>query len=486
MNPRRFAATGAVRLVCATCLLLTAGAWGASSAWAQTQQDDLRLRILERRLENLGNDFDELRAVLELEGGSGNVVLRLARVEDMLRENAGAMEELSFQLQRLQQNAEAYQRDAVLRFQELEDRFAALEARATAGAEAAAETGLHFQELEDRLVALETSFATEAATRAETGLRLQELEKRIAELEIRGTAPEPLVISRPEDEERESLGVSSSVDFADGILSPIDETELPVDVVLAPVPAETDVAIEEALETEEAPVVEDVSAGDVEDDAAFPYENPFPDFSPEPEPEPSSDSSIERPVDVIPDASDENDAGNASDAGDTGNADDIDSEMRPKPLQVVAPEEQDAAATGEAGEEEAQALYQRSYALVERGDFAEDASLQEEAISGFQNLAESWPQHELAADALYWTGEIFYIREEYEAAAKAFVDAVKAYPSSPRAGDSMLKLGVTMRLLERPENACAVFDELLFTDRYGRPSESERRRIDLERRLAAC
>ena len=497
MNPRRSAAIGAVRLVCAACLLLAAGAWGAPSAWAQQDNIQQRLQNLDNRLTNL------LGVVLELQSAAGDdtdAVLRLARVEDLLRENAGTMEELSYRLQQLQQNAEAYQKDSVLRFQELEERFTALEARAAAGAEAAAATGLRFQELDDRLAALEAGFETEAAAAAEVGLRLRNLEERIAGLEARRTgdavsaagipelpaAPEPLEVLEPENEGRAGLGDSLSVGRADGILILEDEMGLP-DVVLAGVAAETNVPAEATTEVEETPDAGDVSVLDIEDDVVFPdgnpYENPFPDFSLETQPETSSDSSIERPVDVIPAVSEENDAGNAGDVADAGEGDDSDSEMSPKSLQAVAVEEQDAEAVASA---EAESLYQSSYVLVERVDFAEDAGLQEEAINGFQNLAESWPQHELAADALYWIGEILYIREEYEAAAKAFLDVVKTYPSSPRAVGSMLKLGVTMRLLEKPENACAVFDELLFTDRYGKPSQSERRRIDLERRLAGC
>ena len=410
MTPRRFQARRALRLVCAVCLLLAAGAWGVGESRAQTQQE---WQIMQQRLQNLESDFAALRATIDIQAAEQaetdgtEAILRLARVEELLRENAGAMETLSFQIQQLQESAEAYRKDAELRFQQMEERLAAMEASVAAAVAAQEEAAL-------------SSAVTELAPEA-------------AEVPESPVAPATAEVATDAAAGEEDIAV----------LQPVD----------AP-----DTLAEEAAD---------------EESTSF-LENPFPDFTLASGPDTSSDSSVEQEV--------------------SGLVTDVNPELLPKPLGVVPVDEQGAVTLENPGSSEAspdsgidpRRLYQSVYALLEQREFQENADMQTAAINGFQDFVAAWPQHELAPDAQYWVGEIFYIQEDYVAAAEAFLEGMKTYGSSPRAGDTMLKLGITLRLLEQPEKACAAFDELLFTDRFGRLSESARRRIDLERRLANC
>ena len=64
----------------------------------------------------------------------------------------------------------------------------------------------------------------------------------------------------------------------------------------------------------------------------------------------------------------------------------------------------------------------------------------DEARSAFRSFADTYPDDELAPQAVYWFGDIAYVQKDYPAAARAFAEEIKKYPDSTRAPDSMLKL----------------------------------------------
>jgi len=120
--------------------------------------------------------------------------------------------------------------------------------------------------------------------------------------------------------------------------------------------------------------------------------------------------------------------------------------------------------------------YERAYSLLRRGRM-------EDAEAAFQGFVERNGDHDLAANAQYWLGETFYVRENYPRAAQAFLSAYQDYPDSNKAADSLLKLGMTLAALDKLEDACATFDELdsAFPDaeeRITRRMRQERERLD--------
>ena len=60
--------------------------------------------------------------------------------------------------------------------------------------------------------------------------------------------------------------------------------------------------------------------------------------------------------------------------------------------------------------------------------------------------------HKLAGNAQYWLGETHYVRRDYKAAATAFLNGYTTFENSPKAPDSLLKLGMTLVVMGEKEN----------------------------------
>ena len=69
--------------------------------------------------------------------------------------------------------------------------------------------------------------------------------------------------------------------------------------------------------------------------------------------------------------------------------------------------------------------------------------------AGFKAFVQRNPQHVLAGNAQYWLGETYYARRDYQNAMVAFAEGYKAYKTSPKGPDNLLKLGVTLAVLTR-------------------------------------
>jgi len=124
-----------------------------------------------------------------------------------------------------------------------------------------------------------------------------------------------------------------------------------------------------------------------------------------------------------------------------------------------------------------QEQYDQAYSLLRRGQM-------EEAEEAFRAFVERNGDHELAANAQYWLGESFYVRESYPRAAQAFLTAYQDYPESSKAADSLLKLGMTLAALDQTEDACAAFDEL--DSQFGELEDRIARRMRQERGRLGC
>jgi tol-pal system protein YbgF len=71
------------------------------------------------------------------------------------------------------------------------------------------------------------------------------------------------------------------------------------------------------------------------------------------------------------------------------------------------------------------------------------------------------PTDPLAGNAMYWLGKSYYIRGLYDKAADTFVTSYEKYSSNPKAPDSLLSLGFSLVRLNRSEDACLAFGQLL-------------------------
>ncbi len=130
-----------------------------------------------------------------------------------------------------------------------------------------------------------------------------------------------------------------------------------------------------------------------------------------------------------------------------------------------------------AGAVNADQLYDEAIKKLQEGDYAA-------AERGFKTFIQRNPQNKLAGNAQYWLGETYYARRDYNSALTAFAEGYKVYKTSPKGPDNLLKLGITMSVLGRKPDACAVFAR--FNQDYPRATDLQKRRIDQERQKNGC
>lgn len=78
----------------------------------------------------------------------------------------------------------------------------------------------------------------------------------------------------------------------------------------------------------------------------------------------------------------------------------------------------------------------------------------DEASAAFRSFIDANPKDDLAPQALYWTGNIAFLKRDYAGAAAVFVEGLKKYPKSGRAPDYMLKLGQSLISMGQQKEGC--------------------------------
>jgi len=143
---------------------------------------------------------------------------------------------------------------------------------------------------------------------------------------------------------------------------------------------------------------------------------------------------------------------------------------------TVSPGSAAVAPSGNLGASGDQA-YHDAFRLLQDGDYAG-------AERGFRAFVQRNPQSQLAGSAEYWLGETYYARRDYANALTAYAEGYKTYKSSPKGPDNLLKLGITLAVLGRKPDACAVFAR--FGQDYPRATDLQKRRADQERQKNQC
>ena len=121
--------------------------------------------------------------------------------------------------------------------------------------------------------------------------------------------------------------------------------------------------------------------------------------------------------------------------------------------------------------------YDEAYQLLRRADYSQ-------AEQALRLFIETYPDHQLSGNAFYWLGETFYVRNDYEQAAKSFAHGYKSFPSGPKAPDNLLKLGISLRGMEKNADACHTFARLKL-DHSNAPAVILTR-LEQERAKAGC
>jgi tol-pal system protein YbgF len=123
--------------------------------------------------------------------------------------------------------------------------------------------------------------------------------------------------------------------------------------------------------------------------------------------------------------------------------------LNPKAVSPVAAQPSIAAA----GNGSARDTYDLAYGLVLQRQY-------DQAEMAFRQFLQTHPRDKLAPDATYWLGETYYRRGRYPDAVEQYLKIYKTYGSSRIAPDSMLKLSLSLRGMNQPEQACATLAEI--------------------------
>lgn len=98
----------------------------------------------------------------------------------------------------------------------------------------------------------------------------------------------------------------------------------------------------------------------------------------------------------------------------------------------------------------------------------------DEAEEGFQNFLKEHGDHILASNAKYWLGETYYVRGNYKKAAREFAEGFQKFPDSAKSPDILLKLGLSLKGLDKDKDACVALGQLPIKFPTGRDDILER------------
>ena len=102
-----------------------------------------------------------------------------------------------------------------------------------------------------------------------------------------------------------------------------------------------------------------------------------------------------------------------------------------------------------------------------------------EAELALKDFLHRYPDHELAENARYWLGETFFVRKDYEAAARTFLEGYQASKQGRKAPDNLLKLGISLRRLGQDADACTTLRELVEGHRLAAANLLDRARAEI-------
>jgi len=102
---------------------------------------------------------------------------------------------------------------------------------------------------------------------------------------------------------------------------------------------------------------------------------------------------------------------------------------------------------GPAAQSAAKGQYDEAMNLLARARY-------DEARSAFRAFADANPKDPLTPQAVYWVGNIAFVQKDYAAAAVAFAEQIKRYPTNPQGAESMLKLGQSLLAMGEKEKGC--------------------------------
>ena len=92
------------------------------------------------------------------------------------------------------------------------------------------------------------------------------------------------------------------------------------------------------------------------------------------------------------------------------------------------------------------------------------------ALLQFGRFLLLFPDHVLASNAQYWTGEIYYRQKDYERAVLEFNEVLKKYPKSNKVPAALLKQGMAFSELGNKKEARLILEKVV--DKYPKTEEA--------------
>ncbi len=99
-------------------------------------------------------------------------------------------------------------------------------------------------------------------------------------------------------------------------------------------------------------------------------------------------------------------------------------------------------------------LYKQALSLFEESRFAE-------ALEIFSDIIISFPEGNFAADAYFWSGELFLAQEMYEDAKLSYQSVVDQFPNHQRSPDSLFKIAEIYRLQGQQDKAENTYNNVI-------------------------
>jgi tol-pal system protein YbgF len=124
-----------------------------------------------------------------------------------------------------------------------------------------------------------------------------------------------------------------------------------------------------------------------------------------------------------------------------------------------------------------QEQYDYAFGLLRNSDY-------DGANNAFQLFIQQHPQDPLAGNAVYWLGQIPFSQGDYDKAAPLFLDAYRKYPKSAKAGESLLKVGLSFDNLNKKKEACVAI--MRFISEFPDASDNLRRQATQEKSKLGC
>jgi len=121
--------------------------------------------------------------------------------------------------------------------------------------------------------------------------------------------------------------------------------------------------------------------------------------------------------------------------------------------------------------------YEFAISFLKVGDY-------ETAEFALKEFIETNPTHKFAGNAQYWYGETFRIRQLYQDAASAYLDAYQKYPNSSKAPINLLKLGTMLVQIGEKEQGCNMI--IGVKEQYPQANQSIIQKAEYEKKKFSC